>query len=53
MPPSIQSMGASAQLNTAWNITNMTATSTSEPAHRMQQHRVEALEPAAFLRRGV
>ena len=31
MPPSIQSMGASAQLNTAWNITNMTATSTSSP----------------------
>ena len=32
MPPSIQSIGASAQLNTAWNITNSTAASTTRPA---------------------
>ena len=31
MPLSIQSMGASAQLNTAWNIRNITSASTSMP----------------------
>ena len=48
MPPSIQSMGASAQLNTAWNITNMTAASTSEPAHRMQQHARRSARTSGF-----
>ena len=53
MPPSIQSMGASAQLNTAWNITNSTAASISEAADRMQQQRVDAREPGVFPRRAV
>ena len=47
------SIGVSAQLNTAWNITNITASSTTKPRQRMQQQRVDAAEPGIVARRAV